>query len=106
MITETHVPNRENLTYFGNANEAHAIYNFTAALLINTLVTGNCRHLKTWLMGMPPAQMGTTYLNFIASHDGTGMRLTDGLLDEDEKQRLINTESSGARRTADGRDGL
>jgi len=110
VITETNVPNRENLTYFGNANEAHVIYNFSLPpLLINTLVTGDCRHLKTWLMSMPPAQMGTTYLNFIASHDGVGMRPTDGLLDEDEKQRLINTmESFGGkvsyRRTADGRD--
>jgi len=110
VITETNVPNRENLTYFGNANEAHAIYNFSLPpLLINTLVTGNCRHLKTWLMSMPPAQMGTTYLNFIASHDGIGLRPTDGLLEEDEKQRLVNTmESFGGkvsyRRTADGRD--
>ncbi|KEF32933.1 Putative sucrose phosphorylase [Marinobacter nitratireducens] len=110
IITETNVPNRENLTYFGNANEAHVIYNFSLPpLLINTLVTGDCRHLKTWLMSMPPAQMGTTYLNFIASHDGVGMRPTDGLLSEDEKQRLINTMDSfggkvSYRRTADGRD--
>jgi len=110
VITETNVPNRENLTYLGNANEAHLIYNFSLPpLLINTLVTGNCRHLKTWLMSMPPAQMGTTYLNFIASHDGVGLRPTDGLLDEDEKQRLINTmESFGGkvsyRRTPDGKD--
>lgn len=110
VITETNVPNRENLTYFGNANEAHAIYNFSLPpLLLNTLVTGNCRHLKTWLMSMPPAQMGTTYLNFIASHDGIGLRPTDGLLTEEEKQRLINTmESFGGRvsyrRAPDGRD--
>ncbi|MEE3117301.1 MAG: sugar phosphorylase [Pseudomonadota bacterium] len=110
VITETNVPNRENLTYFGNANEAHVIYNFSLPpLLINTLVTGDCRHLKTWLMSMPPAQMGTTYLNFIASHDGVGMRPTDGLLSEDEKQRLINTMDSfggkvSYRRTSDGRD--
>lgn len=110
VITETNVPNRENLTYFGNANEAHAIYNFSLPpLLINTLVTGNCRHLKTWLMSMPPAQIGTTYLNFIASHDGIGLRPTDGLLDDEERQRLVNTmESFGGkvsyRRTADGRD--
>ncbi|WP_297796731.1 sugar phosphorylase [uncultured Marinobacter sp.] len=110
VITETNVPNRENLTYLGNANEAHAIYNFSLPpLLIHTLVTGNCRHLKTWLMSMPPAQMGTTYLNFIASHDGVGLRPTDGLLTEDEKQGLINAmESFGGkvsyRRTEDGRD--
>ena len=90
LITETNVPNRENLTYFGNANEAHVIYNFSLPpLLINTLVSGNSRHLKTWLMSMPPAQMGTTYLNFIASHDGIGMRPTDGLLTEEEKGDLI-----------------
>lgn len=92
VITETNVPNRENLTYFGNANEAHVIYNFSLPpLLIHTLVTGNCRHLKTWLMSMPPAQVGTTYLNFIASHDGVGMRPTDGLLSDEEKQQLITT---------------
>ncbi|MEH6354579.1 MAG: sugar phosphorylase, partial [Marinobacter sp.] len=110
VITETNVPNRENLTYFGNANEAHIIYNFSLPpLLINTLVTGDCKHLKTWLMSMPPAQMGTTYLNFIASHDGIGMRPTDGLLSEEEKQQLINTmELFGGkvsyRRTPDGLD--
>ena len=39
IITETNIPNRENLTYFGNANEAHLIYNFSLPpLLINTLV--------------------------------------------------------------------
>lgn len=91
LITETNVPNRENLTYFGNANEAHVIYNFSLPpLLINTLISGNSRHLKTWLMSMPPAQMGTTYLNFIASHDGVGMRPTDGLLTDDEKQAMIS----------------
>ena len=29
VICESNVPNRENLTYFGNANEAHIIYNFS-----------------------------------------------------------------------------
>lgn len=65
-------------------------------------MTGDCKHLKTWLMSMPPAQMGTTYLNFIASHDGVGMRPTDGLLTEEEKQRLINTMDSLAARFLSG----
>lgn len=92
VITETNVPNRENLTYFGNANEAHVIYNFSLPpLLVYTLITGNCRHLKTWLMSMPPPQQGTAYLNFIASHDGIGLRPTDGLLSDEEKHQLIDT---------------
>ena len=92
IITETNVPNRQNLMYFGNANEAHAIYNFSLPpLLINTLVTGNCTHLKTWLMSLPPAQNGTTYFNFIASHDGIGLRPVEGILTEQETDELINS---------------
>ncbi|QIL88640.1 alpha-amylase [Microbulbifer sp. SH-1] len=92
IITETNIPNRENLSYFGNANEAHCIYNFSLPpLLVNTLVTGNCRYLKNWLMSMPPAQNGTTYFNFIASHDGIGLRPVEGLLDDSEQEALIQT---------------
>ncbi|WLQ12814.1 sugar phosphorylase [Hahella aquimaris] len=92
IITETNIPNHENLTYFGNANEAHLIYNFSLPpLLINSLVTGSCEYLKKWLMSMPPAQQGTTYLNFIASHDGVGLRPTEGLLSEWELDALVST---------------
>lgn len=90
IITETNVPNRENLTYFGNANEAHVIYNFSLPpLLLYTLVSGDCRHLKTWMMSMPPAQFGTAYLNFIASHDGIGLRPLDGLVGDEEREQLV-----------------
>ena len=90
IISESNVPNRENLTYFGNANEAHIIYNFSLPpLLVYTLLSGDCRHLKTWLMSMPPAQSGTTYLNFIASHDGIGLRPVDGLLSDRERNSLV-----------------
>jgi len=92
MITETNVPNRENLTYFGNANEAHAVYNFALPpLLIHTLITGSCSHLKSWLMTLQPAQNGTAFFNFIASHDGIGLRSVEGILSEKESDQLINT---------------
>lgn len=92
LITETNIPNRENLSYFGNGNEAHCIYNFSLPpLLLNTLITGDCAYLKQWMMSMPPAQLGTAYLNFIASHDGIGLRPIEGLLADNEIQQLINT---------------
>lgn len=92
IITETNIPNRENLAYFGNNNEAHWIYNFSLPpLLVNALITGSSFHLKQWLMAMPPAQNGTTYFNFIASHDGIGLRPVEGLLSDDEEQQLIHT---------------
>lgn len=92
IITETNIPNRENLSYFGNANEAHCVYNFALPpLLVNTLLTGNSHHLKLWLMSMPAAQLGTTYFNFIASHDGMGLRPIEGMLTDEESQVLVDT---------------
>ncbi len=92
IITETNIPNRQNLTYFGNANEAHGIYNFSLPpLLVNTLVTGSCKHLKSWLGSMPPSQNGTFFFNFIASHDGIGLRPAEGLLQDHELTALVNT---------------
>ena len=110
VITETNVPNRENLSYFGAADEAHVIYNFSLApLLLHTMVSGDCRHLMTWLMSMPPAQTGTTFLNFIASHDGIGLRPAEGLLSDGELARLLETMKAfggriSTRRLADGTD--
>ncbi|MCB1706514.1 MAG: sugar phosphorylase [Halioglobus sp.] len=90
LITETNIPHRENLSYFGNANEAHCVYNFSLPpLLVYALVTGDCTYLKQWMMSMPPAQNGTAYFNFIASHDGIGLRPAEGLLSDAELERLI-----------------
>lgn len=92
LVTETNIPNRENLSYFGNGNEAHIVYNFSLPpLLLHTLLAGHSGHLKTWLMSMPPAQTGTCFLNFIASHDGIGLRPAEGLLSEAETDDLIQT---------------
>ena len=108
VITETNVPNRENLSYFGNANEAHGIYNFSLPpLLVHALVTGTSRYLSSWMMSMPPAQDGTVYFNFIASHDGIGLRPVEGLLEQAEVDELLATmERFGGRiswrETSDG----
>ncbi len=108
IITETNVPNRENLSYFGNDNEAHLIYNFSLPpLLLNAILSGNCKHLKTWMMSMPPARRGRAYLNFIASHDGIGLRPAEGLLSSDELDGLLDSiRASGGeismRRTPEG----
>lgn len=92
LISETNVPNLENLSYFGNGDEAHAIYNFSLPpLLLHALLSGESAHLQRWMTSMPPAQLGNAYLNFIASHDGIGLRPTEGLLRPAELQRLLET---------------
>jgi sucrose phosphorylase len=95
IITETNIPNRENLSYFGNANEAHLIYNFTLPpLVLYTMLTGRSSLLKHWMMSMPPAQNGTTYFNFIASHDGIGLRPVEGILPDEEVDKLASLMQS------------
>ena len=95
IITETNIPSRENLSYFGNANEAHLIYNFTLPpLVLYTMLTGRSSLLKQWMMSMPPAQNGTTYFNFIASHDGIGLRPVEGILADEEVDKLASLMQS------------
>ncbi|NJN71875.1 MAG: sugar phosphorylase [Limnothrix sp. RL_2_0] len=92
IITETNVPNLENLSYFGRGNEAHMIYNFSLPpLLLNALIRGEAKHLKTWMKSMPPAQEGCAYFNFTASHDGIGLRPAEGLVEGDEFGQLVDT---------------
>ncbi|WP_137701757.1 sugar phosphorylase [Marimonas lutisalis] len=92
LLTETNVPRSENLSYFGNRNEAHAIYNFPLPpLILHAMQSGSARYLHRWQSAMPPAQLGCAYLNFTASHDGIGMRPAEGLLPNEEKERMIET---------------
>lgn len=92
LLTETNVPKAENLSYFGQGDEAHAIYNFPLPpLILHAMMSGNAEYLRRWQRAVPPAPMGCAYLNFTASHDGIGMRPAEGLLPEGEKQQVIET---------------
>ena len=110
LITETNVPNNENLSYFGNQNEAHVIYNFPLPPLItHALLSGNASYLRRFVMGMPPAHDGCTFLNFTASHDGIGLRPAEGLLPQSEIDRMIDTVKAfggriSMRATRDGHE--
>lgn len=109
LITETNVPNTENLSYFGNRNEAHVVYNFSLPpLLLHALLNGTSKHLNAWQMSMPPAQLGCTYFNFTASHDGIGMRPAEGLLSPEEIDQMINAVKAfgGLVSMREGNDGL
>lgn len=90
VITETNIPTMENLSYFGEADEANWVYNFPLPpLLIHTFLCGDCRVLRQWSKGMPPAENGTAYFNFIASHDGIGVRPVEGLLDDEQLFAMV-----------------
>ena len=90
IVTETNLPKNENLSYFGKNDEAHWIYNFPLPpLIIYTFLFGDSSAITKWSMKMPPAQFGNAYLNFIASHDGIGMRPAEGVLSDEEINNML-----------------
>ena len=83
IITETNLPEKENLSYFGKNDEANWIYNFSLPpLLIHAFLFENSSYLNKWCKNLPNTKNGNCYLNFIASHDGIGIRPTEGLLNK------------------------
>ena len=82
IITETNLPENENLSYFGTKNnESHWIYNFSLPpLLVHSFLFEDSTHLNKWCKNLPQTNIGNNYLNFIASHDGIGMRPVEGYL--------------------------
>ncbi len=100
LITETNVPHEENLSYLGNGDEAHLIYNFSLPpLLLHTVLSGDPVPLQRWL-ATPTVSNGSTVLNFLASHDGIGLRPAEGLLTDEQIDALVD-----AARAAGGAHG-
>ena len=90
LLTETNVPHEENISYFGEGDEAHMVYNFSLPpLLLHALLREDGTLLKDWLGGLPALPPGQTFFNFTASHDGIGVRPLQGLVSEEELGWLV-----------------
>lgn len=91
LLTETNVPHEENISYFGQEDEAHMVYNFSLPpLLLHGLLRGDATLLSEWAKSLPALPANETFLNFTASHDGIGVRPLQGLIDEKELKWLID----------------
>lgn len=92
LLTETNVPHHENMSYFGQGDEAHMIYQFSLPpLVLHALNRGNARYLTEWARQLPVLPRECTYLNFTASHDGIGLRALEGVLSRNEIDDLIES---------------
>ena len=90
IITETNLPEKENLSYFGKNNEANWIYNFSLPpLLIHAFLFENSSYLNKWSENLPNTKYGNSYLNFIGSHDGIGIRPTEGIFNKKTLKNFI-----------------
>jgi len=99
IVTETNLPEKENLSYFGNNDESNWIYNFTLPpLLIYSLLFENGSYLNAWSKKLPQTKKGNSYLNFIASHDGIGMRPLEGIINNRSiKKLLLRLKKNGSK---------
>ncbi len=90
IITETNVPHKENISYFGEGDETHMVYQFSLPpLLLHAILTENSFYLTEWAKSLKPLPEGCTYFNFTSSHDGIGVRPLEGLVPESEFDNLV-----------------
>ena len=78
LLTETNVPHAENISYFGDGHdEAHLVYQFALPpLVLHSFVAGSTARLSAWAE-IGPVSDTATWFNFLASHDGIGLRATE-----------------------------
>ncbi len=110
LLTETNVPHAENVTYFGEGDEAHMVYQFSLPpLLLDALLSQDARAFNQWLHGLRATPEGTTFFNFTASHDGIGVRPLEGLVPVERVAQLADAVRArggmvGTKRNPDGSD--
>ncbi|MCB5955991.1 MULTISPECIES: sugar phosphorylase [unclassified Enterococcus] len=92
IITETNVPHKDNISYFGDTeNEANQVYQFPLPpLVLHSFINRNSIKLSEWAKTIDKVSETATYFNFLASHDGIGLRPTEGILSDEERQKLVN----------------
>jgi glucosylglycerate phosphorylase len=92
IITETNVPHKENISYLGDGtDEAHMVYQFALPpLVLHTMTTHDSRKLTSWAKTIDKVSETATYFNFLASHDGIGVRATEGILTDEERKVLVD----------------
>lgn len=97
FVTETNVPHQENLSYFGQPHrEAQMVYQFALPpLVLDALHTGEVALLATWLRELEEIPGGCTFLNFLSSHDGVGVRPVEDILPQSRVDDLVELTHRG-----------
>lgn len=95
IITETNVPHKENISYFGNNDEAQMVYQFSLPpLTLDAFIRCDATYLKDWARSLPQPDNKTTFFNFLASHDGIGVLPARGILPDEHINTMIETVKS------------
>jgi glucosylglycerate phosphorylase len=90
IITETNVPHKDNIAYFGDGtNEAQMVYNFALPILtLHAFHNEDVITLSDWAATLDLPSNQTTFFNFLAGHDGIGMLPVKNILSLDDLNKL------------------
>ncbi len=92
IITETNVPHKDNISYFGNGyDEAGMVYQFPLPpLTLHSFISADASELTKWAASLEETTPDTTYFNFLASHDGIGVRPVEDILSPEQRQQMVD----------------
>lgn len=99
IVTETNVPHRDNVSYFGNGDdEAHMIYNFALPpLTLYTFYAADSGPITEWARGLATPSDQTHFFNILDTHDGIGLLGAEGILDQEQIGLVLErAEDAGA----------
>lgn len=92
VITETNIPHKDNIAYFGDGiNEAQMVYNFALPLLTaHAFLTGSAITLSDWAATLDIPSKKATFFNFLAAHDGIGIQPVKNILSPSEIKQILD----------------
>lgn len=88
LLTEANFPYKENISYFGEGDEAHMVYQFSLPPLV---LDAFARKDTSYIQELAKrTREDLLFFDFLASHDGIGLPGAKGILTEEQIENLVD----------------
>ena len=88
LLTEANFPYKENVSYFGEGDEAHMVYQFSLPpLVLDAFARKDTSHIQDLARR---TRDDLLFFDFLASHDGIGLPGARGILTEEQIENLVD----------------
>ncbi len=87
LLTEANFPYKENISYFGEGDEAHMVYQFALPPLVLDAFARKDASKIHWITKRTRSEL--LFFDFLASHDGIGLLGAKGILSKEQIENLV-----------------
>ena len=88
LLTEANFPYKDNISYFGEGDEAHMVYQFALPpLVLDAFARKDASHIHRVIKR---TREDLLFFDFLASHDGIGLPGARGILTKDQIENLVH----------------